>query len=134
MSDNTIYVYNIVATSSLSGTFGSAWDENVSQSVVNDALLDYGVATEAEMSNEKKRKTLLKYYTWGKIVDMLIMSPVEYKTDGEGFKFDRKSLEARLARAKIDAMPYLSLHEITQGRMTFPDDPYSIDGQIEHNA
>lgn len=134
MSDNTDFVYNIVATSNLSGTFGSAWDANVSQTVVDDALLDYGVDSEADMTDVTKKKALLKYFTWSKIVDMLIMSPVEYKTGGESLKFDRKSLEARLAREKVVAMRYLSSNQISQGRVSYPDDPYSIDGQVEHSA
>ncbi len=34
--------------------------------------------------------------------------------------------------AKLEAHDFLPDGEIEQGRMTFPDDPYSVLGQIEH--
>ena len=36
--------------------------------------------------------------------------------------------------AKQEAEQYLPENEIEQGRMTFEDDPYSLNGQIEHGA
>ena len=35
--------------------------------------------------------------------------------------------------AKREAQPYLVTGQIQVGRITFPDDPYSINGQMEHN-
>jgi hypothetical protein len=132
MSANTDYVYNTITTSNLSGTFGNTWDSNVSQSVVDNALLEYGVSTEAEMSNEKKKKTLLKYFTWVQVRDMLLVTPSSYSADGESFSFDKDVLDKRVTQAKAEAAPYLSSAQVQISRITFPDDPYTIHGQIQH--
>ena len=134
MSDNTNFVLNIVCTSNLSGTFGSAWDTNVSQTVVDNTLLEYGVSTEAEMVDEKKKKLLLQYFTWVQIRDMLLTSPQSYSADGESFSFNKDVVEKRVTQAKINAMPYLSVGAIQVGRISFPDDPYSIEGQVQHDS
>jgi hypothetical protein len=134
MSDNTDFVYKIVTTSNLSGTFGNTWDSNVSQVVVDDALLDYGVVSEADMTDTTKKKALLKYFTWVKIRDMLLLTPSSYSADGESFSFNKDALDKRVAQAKAEAGKYLSNNQIQVGRISFPDDPYSINGQIQHNA
>lgn len=60
----------------------------------------------------------------------------DYTADGESNRrsqmFDQVGKMA--AEAKREALPYLPTAQIEQGRMVFPDDPYSIDGQVEHNA
>lgn len=134
MTTNTDYVYLQVTTSNLSGTFGNTWDATVSQVVVDDALLDYGVATEADMTDSKKKAALLKYFTWVKIRDMLLLNPSSYSADGESFSFDEGALDKRVAMARAEASKYLSNSQIQMGRISFPDDPYSINGQIQHNA
>lgn len=134
MSSNTDYIYNIVVTNNLSGTFGNVWDTNVSQAVVDDALLDYGVETEAEMTDTTKKKLLFRYFTWVRIRDMLLLVPSSYSADGESFSYNKDALDKRVAQAKVDAAPYLSSGLIEIGRITYPDDPYSITGQIEHDA
>lgn len=134
MSDNTDFVLNIITTSNLSGTFGNTWDANVSQTVVENALLEYGVDTEAEMTDAKKKKLLLKYFTWLQVRDMLLVTPQSYSADGESFSFNKEVLEKRVAQAKMEAMPYLSAGAIRVGRIDYPDDPYSISGQVEHDA
>lgn len=45
-----------------------------------------------------------------------------------------KQVSELTIEAKRDAWDFLPDGEIEQGRMTFPDDPYSIQGQIEHDA
>jgi len=60
----------------------------------------------------------------------------DYKADGESFNRSQmfKQVGEMLAKARNEAMPYLPEGQIEQGRMTFPDDPYSIQGQLEHDA
>lgn len=62
----------------------------------------------------------------------------DYTADGESYK--RSQMFAQVSElvkeAKAEAKPYLSAHAVSyieQGVMTFPDDPYSIDGQYEHD-
>jgi len=80
-------------------------------------------------------KALLKY----KALDhfrLELSTAYDYKADGEDNK--RSQMFAQVGKmaleAKREAMPYLPIGQISQGRLSFPDDPYSIDGQIEHNA
>lgn len=134
MTANTDFIYSIVANSNLSGTFGNTWDTNVSQSVVDNALLDYGVNAEADMTDTKKKKTLFKYFTWLQIRDMLLNAPQSYSADGESFSFNKDLLDKRVAQAKAEAMPYLSVGQLQVNRVTYPDDPYSITGQLSHDA
>ncbi len=132
MTANTDYVYKQVTTNNLSGTFGNTWDVNISQAVVDDALLEYGVATEADMTDAKKLALLLKYFTWVRVRDMLILNPTSYSADGESFSFNKDSLDKRVAIAKADASQYLSASQIKTGQISWPDDPYTIQGQISH--
>lgn len=134
MSANTDYVYKQVTTNNFSGTFGSTWDINVSQAVVDDALLDYGVATEADMTDSTKKSLLLQYFTWVRIRDMLLLNPTSYSADGESFSFNKDALDNRVAQARAKASQFLSNNQLKIGRVSFPDDPYSISGQIQHDA
>lgn len=43
-------------------------------------------------------------------------------------------LGKKVEQAKQEAAQYIPEGQIEQGRITFPDDPYSIQGQIEHDA
>jgi hypothetical protein len=42
-------------------------------------------------------------------------------------------LKELVKEAKQEAIPYLAQYQIQVGQISFPDDPYSINGQIEHN-
>lgn len=132
MSDNTNYVQSVLG--GLSGTFGNVWDTNMSQLVVDAALLDYGVDTEAEMTDTIKKKVLLNYETWVRVRDTLLLDPAVFKADGESFDFKVERLDKRVSEAKAKAMPYLPEGVIEQGRVSFVDDPYSIEGDVEHDA
>jgi hypothetical protein len=131
MSANTEFVQSVIG--GLSGTMGNIWDSNMSQLVVNDAVEAYGVA-EADATDSVKLHALLRYFTWVRVRDELLLDPSSYKTDGESFTFQKELLDRRAAEAKAKAIPYLPETQIQVGRITFPDDPYSIQGQIEHGA
>ncbi len=45
-----------------------------------------------------------------------------------------KNVTEMTLEAKRDAMPYLSIGQIEVGRVSYQDDPYSINGLIEHDA
>jgi hypothetical protein len=45
-----------------------------------------------------------------------------------------KQVSEMLVEAKQEALPYLPLGQIEVGSFSYPDDPYSIGGQVEHNA
>lgn len=132
MSDNTDFVWSVIG--GLSGTFGGAWSDVVCQLVVDDAVEAYGVTVEADATDSTKLHSLLRYFTWSKVRDELILDPSSYKTDGESFNFMKELLDKRVQEARARASSYLSEAQIDQGRLTYPDDPYSIDGQVEHDA
>ena len=130
MSANTDFVLSVIG--GLSGTIGLAATQL--QFIVNDAVEAYGVETEVEMTDTAKRNALLRYFTWVKVRDELILDPSAYKTDGESFQFAQERLDKRVQEAYRKASSYLSEGQIEQGVLTFPDDPYSIEGQTEHDA
>lgn len=132
MSDNTNFVQSVIG--GLSGTMGNIWDSNMSQLVVDDAVEAYGVSVEADATDSIKLHTLLRYFTWVRIRDELILEPSRYSADGESFDFLRDRLDKRVAEARTKASGYLPESQIEIGRLTFPDDPYSINGDVEHVA
>jgi hypothetical protein len=132
MSDNTDFVLSVIG--GLSGTFGGAWSSVTSQVVVDDALESYGVSTEAEMTDTAKKKTLLRYFAWSKVRDELLLDPTSYRSDGESFDFKLERLDKRVQEAYVKASPYLPDGQIESGQLTFVDDPYSINGQVEHDT
>jgi hypothetical protein len=132
MTANTDFVQSVIG--GLSGTFGNAWDSNLSQLVVNDAVEAYGVSVEADATDVVKLHALLRYFTWVRVRDELLLDPNSYSADGESFNFSRERLDKRVQEAFAKASPYLPEGQIEQGRVTYPEDPYSIQGQIQHNA
>lgn len=42
-------------------------------------------------------------------------------------------VSSMVVEAKQEVLQYLPTGQIDQGRLDFPDDPYSISGQVEHN-
>src|SRR5688572_22094073 len=121
MSANTDFVLSVIG--GLSGTVGLGATQL--QFIVDDALEAYGVDTEAEMTDTSKKNSLLRYFTWVKVRDELLLDPSNYSADGENFGFKPERLDKRVQDAFAKALPYLSGGEIEQGRLTFPDDPYS---------
>jgi hypothetical protein len=130
MSANTDFCLSVIG--GLSGTVGLSAEQL--QFIVNDATEAYGVETEAEMTDTAKKNSLLRYFTWVRVRDELILDPSAYKTDGESFDFKSERLDRRVQEAYVKAYPYLSEGQIDQDRMDFIDDPYGINGQVEHNA
>lgn len=131
MTANTDYVQSVIG--SLSGSMGNVWDANVSQLVVNDSIEAYGVTNEADATDSIKLHTLLRYFTWSRVRDAYLLSPSSYSADGESFNMGDK-LEKKEDEARAEALKYLPINQIQIGRVTYPDDPYSINGQIQHNA
>ena len=129
---NTDFVQSVIG--GLSGTFGNAWDVNTSQLVVNDSVEAGGWSTEASVDDTIKLHALLRYFTWVRVRDELLLDPNSYSADGESFNFSRERLDKRVQETFAKASPYLPEGQIEQGRVTYPDDPYSIQGQIQHNA
>ena len=117
----------------LSGTFG--WDVNTINFIVTEAVEAYGVSTEAEATDSVKAHAILRFKTMERAV-LEFSDAVDYKADGESFSNSQlpEQLQKMYAKASQDAYPYIDSNKIEQGRMTFPDDPYSIEGQIEHDA
>ena len=107
MSANTNFVQSVI--NNLSGTmFGNyGWDSNTLQLVVDDALEAYDVDTEADMTDEAKKNALLRYFTWSRIRDSILLEPISHKTDGESYQWDLKLLEKKLMEAYTRAVPYL---------------------------
>lgn len=132
MTTNTDFVWSVIG--GLSGTFGGAWSDVTCQLVVDDSVEAYGVTDEADATDGVKLHALLRYFTWSKVRDELLLDPSSYSADGESFSFMKDAVDKRVAEARAKASSYLSEAQIDQGRMTFPDDPYSIDGQVWHGA
>jgi hypothetical protein len=130
MTLNT-YVQSFIG--GLSGTLG--WGSDTINFVVEEALETYGVATEAEATDAVKVHALLRYKTVERIL-IDVSQDYDYKADGESFSRSQffENIEKMRVKAFADAFPYLPQGEIEQGRITFVDDPYSIDGQKEHDA
>jgi hypothetical protein len=132
MTTNTDFVQSVIG--GLSGTMGNIWDSNMSQLVVNDAVEAYGVTAEADATDSVKLHALLRYFTWVRVRDELLLDPSSYKTDGESFTFQKELLDKRVAEAWSKSSSYLPDAQIDQGIISYPDDPYSIDGQVWHDA
>jgi hypothetical protein len=84
----------------------------------------------------KQYYALLKFKALEHFRDELSTS-YDYKADGESFNRSQmfEQVGKLATQAKMDALPYLiGIGQIETGRMTYSDDPYSIDGQIAHNA
>ena len=130
MSFNT-YVQSYIG--GLSGTVG--WDVNTINFVVTEALEAYGVSTEAEATDSVKAHALLRYKTVERIL-VDISGDFDYKADGESYSRSQffEQVRKMWSKVSIDALPYLGSGQIVLRRVTFPDDPYSIQGQIEHDA
>lgn len=131
MSANTDYVQSVIG--SLSGTMGNVWDANVSQLVVNDAIEAYGVSNESDATDATKLHSLLRYFVWSRVQEIYLLSPSSYAADGESFNMGDK-LEKKVSQARADARKYLPQGQIATSRISFPDDSYSIKGQVQHNA
>lgn len=117
----------------LSGTFG--WPTETIDFIVTEAIEAYGVSTEAEATDSVKAHAILRFKTMERAV-LEFSDAVDYKADGESFSNSQlpENLQKMYAKAFIDAYAYLPQGQIDQGRVAYPDDPYSIDGQIEHDA
>lgn len=124
------YVQSFVG--GLSGTVG--WGSDTIDFVVLESLEAYGASTEAEAIDSVKAHAILR---WKTLERMFLDMSDEGKYSADGESFDPRfvqNIEKRLDKARLEALPYLPQSEIEQGRMTFPDDPYSILGQVEHDA
>lgn len=130
MTANTDFVFSVIG--SLSGTVQMGVVE--AQLVVDDAIEVYGVSDEDDATDTVKLNALLRYFAWSKVRDELLLDPSAYKTDSESFQFAVERLDKRVAEARSKAAQYLPESQIDQGRLDYPDDPYSISGQIEHAA
>lgn len=131
MSDFTDYIQGYIG--GLSGTFG--WGQSTLDFINEEALEAYGVDTEAEATDTIKAHALLRY----KAVERMLVDAagdIDYKADGESFSRSQlfEHLNKMQTKALAQAMPYLPEGQIDQGRITYPDDPYSISGQVEHDA
>lgn len=131
MTAFTDYIQNYVG--GLSGTLG--WGAGQLDFIVTEALEAYGVDTEAEATDSKKAHALLRFKAVERIL-IDVSQDYDYKADGETFNRSQffEHIEKMRSKAFVDAYPYLPQGEIDQGRMTFVDDPYSINGQIERDA
>lgn len=110
MSAYTDYIQGYIGN--LSGTFG--WGQETLDFILDEALTEYGVDTEAEATDTKKAHALLRFKT----VERMLMDYAgdhDYKTDGESFS--RNQVPERFREmwlsAKREAMPYLSTNRIT---------------------
>lgn len=105
MSANTDLV--LAYLGGLSGTVG--WDETALQLAVDDAVDLYGVDTEAEATDTKKFKALLRYSAAKRIVREVAMD-FDYSADGESFhrsQVPEQTAKYLLQDAMLDALPYL---------------------------
>lgn len=107
MSANTDFVLSVV--NNLSGTvFGNyGWGSDTLQLVVDDTLEAYDVDTEADMTDTAKKNALLRYFTWSRIRDSILLEPISHRTDGESFQWDMKLLEQKVLEAYTRACQYL---------------------------
>jgi hypothetical protein len=95
-----------------------------------------GITAEPTSADDLKQYyALLKYRALNHFKTEL-STAYDYKADGE--TFNRSQMFEQVAKltleAKHDALPYLPDFQIDQGRVSYPDDPYTIDGQVEHTA
>lgn len=88
-----------------------------------------------DTTEKNKYKVVLKYAALDQFRREL-STAYDYSADGESFHRSQmfKQVGEMLKEAKVEAMPYLSIGQVEQGRVSYPDDPYSIDGQVEHTA
>lgn len=117
-------------------TTETGWENLTYIFLAEDVWREMGITAEPTDTTE-----VYKYYALLKFKSLdhfriELSTAFDYTADGESFKrsqmFEQVSKMAQ--QAKTEAAPYLNTAQIDQGRLTFPDDPYSIDGQTAHNA
>ena len=115
----------------LSGTVG--WGSGTIDFIVEEALEAYGVSTEAEATDSVKAHALLRYKAVERIL-VDVSGDFDYKADGESYSRSQffAQVEKMRQQSLAGVLPYLFGGQITTKTLTFPDDPYSIGGQIEH--
>lgn len=126
MSANTNFVQSVI--NNLSGTmFGNyEWDINTLQLVVDDAVEVYADgAVEADMTDTAKKNALLRYFTWSRVRDSILLEPISHKTDGESYQWDMKLLNNKLLEAYTRACQYLPEgSDLTQDYIDLGFSPY----------
>jgi hypothetical protein len=107
MSANTDFVLSVV--NNLSGTmYGNyGWGNDTLQLIVDDAIEAYGVTAEADATDSAKLISLLRYFTWSRVRDSILLEPVAHKTDGESFQWDMGLLNKKLLEEYTRASQYL---------------------------
>lgn len=114
----------------------TSWENTDYIFMAEEVLRIMEITSEPTDTTEKfKYYALLKY----KALDQFkreLSTAYDYKSDGETFNRSQmfKQVSELAKEAKLEAMSYLPQGQIEQGRLTFPDDPYSISGQVEHTA
>jgi hypothetical protein len=105
-------VISILGGSAPSGTMSAelGWNssnENVSF-IVDEALAEYGVSAEADVSDAYKMRAILKVKTWEQVLAVLT-NAVDFSADGASYRLSqmREAAEARLVQAYNKASPYL---------------------------
>lgn len=108
----------------LSGTVG--WDINSLNLVVSDALLLYGVSTEADATDTTKAYALLDYCAARRILREASMNH-DYSADGESFSLSQvpeSVAKFLLNEAWTVAFHYLPEGSTEVGSIDFGFDPY----------
>lgn len=110
MSDFTDYIQGYIG--SLSGTFG--WGQATLDFIVSEALLEYPAETEADATDLKKAKALLRFKTMERALIELSDS-TDYAADGESFRLSQipANIREMWVSAKRDVIPYMSSSKIS---------------------
>lgn len=114
----------------------AGWDNDTFVFIAQEALELYGLLTdEDDATDTAKYHALLRY----KCLERFLMdtsADFDYQADGENFRRSQvfAQVQKMYEKARKEVSPYLAESQIEMGRVTFSDDPYSIDGQVEHDA
>ena len=102
----------------LSVTF---WDDPIAQT-----LLEYGAATIADATNERKLKALARYQAW-KAISGYVSFDYDYSEGGASYKRSQMQDQAtrRMAEAFCDCMQYLPSYQVSLQPVDYTQEPYT---------
>ena len=117
-------------------TTETGWENLTYIFLAEEVWREMGITAEPTATDDiYKYYALLKY----KALDHFrveLSTAYDYTADGESFNRSQMfaQVEKMAQEAKLQALQYLNVGQIEQGRVSFPDAPYTITGQVRHNA
>lgn len=113
-TSETLALYIIRQARGVAPALGWATPEDVSD-IIDDTLLEYGVSSVEQATDERRLRILSRYFAWKSAVEQ---SAGKIKVSIGGQSWDRDKIQAQAKEAfllaKDEAAPYLSITAVTE--------------------